>query len=104
MAPNKNVVDQIILQLVRTAVDLKRGTGFVPESAELASETEILGAILAQYLEKSGRAIAETAYAALDKSGLTVEALGLAELWRRMNPEQNDLWAPEEDDLDGNGN
>lgn len=92
----------MVNQLVRTAVDLKRETSFVKGIAEIASETQILGIILAQYFKNSGRKIAETAYAAFDKAGLTVEALAFSELWRRSNPEQNDLWATGDDDLDGN--
>ncbi len=104
MKPDEKLVDQIVSMLVRTAIDLKREAEFVPEASEIASESEILGKILALYFKKSGRKIAEMAYAALDEAGLTVEALALSELWRRSNPEQNDLWATEEDDLNGNPN
>ncbi len=97
MASNEKFSDDLVNQLVRTAIDLKRETTFVKGIAEIASETQILGAILAEFLKKSGRKIAETAYAALDAAGLTVEALAFSELWRRGNPEQNDLWATEED-------
>lgn len=91
--------DNLINQLVRTAIDLKRETTFVEGAAEVASETAILGSILARYLKKSGRKIAETAYWAFDAAELTVEALAFSELWRRSNPEQNDLWATEDDGL-----
>ena len=99
MTPNEKFTDELIHQLVRTAVDLNRETTYVKGIAEIASETEILGSILAGYFKKSGRKIAETAYAALDEAGLALEALAFAELWRRSNPEQNDLWATEDDDL-----
>lgn len=101
---DEELADQVVSMLVRTAIDLKRETGFVQESAELAAETEILGQVIARYFHGSGRKIAETAYAALDKAGLAVEALAFAELWRRGNPDQDDLWAPEEDGLNGNLN
>ncbi|SRR5579875_543144 len=99
MTSSEKFSDDLVNQLVKTAVDLKRETGFVKGVAEIASETQILGTILAKYLQKSGRKIAETAYAAFDAAELTVEALAFAELWRRSNPEQNDLWATEDDDL-----
>ncbi|MDE1763894.1 MAG: hypothetical protein KGH88_06585 [Thaumarchaeota archaeon] len=104
MTPDEKLADQIVSMLVRTAIDLKRETSFVPEAAEIASESEILGQILVQYFKMSGRKIAETAYAALDEAGLAVEALAFSELWRKMNPDQNDLWATEEDYPDGNHN
>lgn len=102
MAPDEKFSDELVHQLVRTAIDLKRQASFVPESAEIASETEVLGRVLARYLKKSGRKIAETAYAALDEAGLAVEALAVSELWRKMNPDQDDLWST--GDGDGNHN
>lgn len=99
MSSNEKLADQIISHLLRTSIDLKRETIFVPESADIASESEILGSIIAQYFKNVGRKIAETAYAAFDAAGLTVEALAFAELWRRSNPEQDDLWTTENEDL-----
>lgn len=104
MASNKKFTDDLIHQLVRTAIVLKLENTFTPAVAEVLSESEILGSILAQYYKKSGRKIAEIAYAAFDKAGLTVEALAFSKLWRRSNPDQNDLCATEKDDLDGEHN
>ncbi|MDE1862248.1 MAG: hypothetical protein KGI33_04980 [Thaumarchaeota archaeon] len=91
--------DDLISQLVRTAIDLKREACFEEGAAEVASETLILGSILAMYLKKCGRKIAETSYAVLDSAGLTVESLAFSELWCRIHLEQDDLWETDEDDL-----
>ena len=102
MTPNEKFSDDLVHHLVHAAIVLKRESAFTSGAAEIGSNSEILGTILATYFENSGRKIAETAYAALDAAGLTVEALAFSELWRRSNPEQNDLWANEDHDLDGN--
>lgn len=79
MTSNEKFTDDLIHQLVRTAVDLRREAGFVKGIAEIPSETTILGTILARYFKNSGRKIAETAYAALDAAGLTVDALAFSD-------------------------
>lgn len=99
MTSKEEFTDDLINQLVRTAVDLKRETGFEVGAVTVDSETAILGSILAGYFKNSGRKLAETTYAAFDKAGFTVEALAFSELWRRGHPEQDDLWATEDDDL-----
>ena len=99
MTSKEEFTDDLINQLVRTAIDLKREACFVEGAAEVSSETVILGSVLAVYLKSPGRRSAETVYAALDMAGLTVEALAFSELWRRSYPEENDLWAAEDDDL-----
>lgn len=99
MPSNEQFTDDLIRQLVRTTIVLKLESSFTPAAAEVVAESEILGSVIAKYFKNAGRKIAETAYAAFDAAGLTVEALAFAELWRRSNPEQNDLWATEDDDL-----
>lgn len=101
MASNEKFTDELVRQLVRTAIVLKLESTFTPAAAEVVAESEILGSIIAQYFKNAGRKIAEMAYAAFDAAGLTVEALAFSELWRRSHPEQNDLWTTGEDDLDG---
>ncbi len=100
MPPRENFTNDLVNQLVHAAIVLKRESSFVEGGAKVASETEILGWIISHYFKKSGRKIAETAYAALDDAGL-VEALAFSEFWRKMNPDQNDLWATGEDDPNG---
>ncbi|MDE1862726.1 MAG: hypothetical protein KGI33_07430 [Thaumarchaeota archaeon] len=99
MTSKEEFTDDLIAQLVRTAIDLRRETGFEEGAAVVSSETVILGSILAMYFKKCGRRIAETSYAALDSADLTVEALAFSELWRRVHPGEGDLWETEEDDL-----
>lgn len=102
MNSSERFSDDLIRQLLRSAIILKIENSSTRGAAEVIAESEILGSIIAQYFKNAGRKIAETAYAAFDASGLTVEALAFSELWRRSNPGQNDLWSTEEDDLDGN--
>lgn len=104
VASSEKFSNDLINQLVRTAIDLKRQTSFVEGIADIASETEILGSILACYLENSGRKVAETAYAALEEAGLTVEALAFSELWRRSKPDETDLWSTRDGDRYGGRN
>lgn len=101
MSSSEKFSNDLVNQLVRTAIDLKRETSFVEGFSDIASEPEILGSILAGYFKNSGRKIAETAYAALEEAGMTPEALAFSELWRRSNPDQNDLWATGEGDRYG---
>ncbi|MGI0062711.1 MAG: hypothetical protein ACREBA_09705, partial [Nitrosotalea sp.] len=68
MESDEKAVDQIIRQLVKTVIELKREIAFVPEYAQKAAESEILGIILAQYFRWSGRQVAETAFAGLEEA------------------------------------
>ena len=99
MSTKDEFTDDLIAKLIRTAIDLRREASFEEGAAQVASETGILGSILAMYFKKCGRKIAETSYAALDASGLTVEALAFSELWCRARSGEDDLWETEGDDL-----
>ncbi|MDE1863604.1 MAG: hypothetical protein KGI33_11935 [Thaumarchaeota archaeon] len=99
MTSGERFADDLVRQLVRAAIVLKIESSFAPEVAEVTAESEILGSIVAKYFRNAGRKIAETAYAAFDDAGLTVEALAFSELWRRSHPEQDDLWETEDDGL-----
>ena len=103
MAPNETI-DQLVLQLVRTAAALRREADFVSGSADVPTESELLGGILAQYFEGSPRRLGEAVYAALERADLNAEALGFNGIWRTANPQQRDLWIPEEDEDGGNRN
>lgn len=103
MAPNETI-DQLVLQLVRTAATLRREADFVPGSADVPTESELLGGILAQYFAGSPRKLGEAIYAALEWADLNAEALGFNAIWRTANPGQADLWVPEEDEDGGRRN
>lgn len=75
MASNEKFTDDLIHQLVCTAIVLKLENNFTPAVAEVLSESKMLGSIIAQYFKNTGRRIAETAYATFDAAGLTVEHL-----------------------------
>lgn len=96
---SKKLVDQIVWQLVRTAIDIKRETGPAHLLQEAESDSEILGGIVAMYL-RSQRKVAEAAFSALEEAGLHIESLGLDDTWRLRHPGQDYLWITEED-LDG---
>lgn len=87
--------NDMVRQLLRTAIDIKREKGFALEFDKMESETRVLGKILAQYLDGAPRKIAEAAYAALEEAGLHAESLGLNIVWNATNPGQDDLWIPQ---------
>ena len=95
MRQYRNIKDDKIRQLLRAAIDIKREKGFAIEFDEIEPETRVLGIILAIYLERSPRKIAEAAYAALEEAGLYAESLGLNIVWNATNPGQEDLWIPQ---------
>lgn len=99
MEQGKKLADQIVWQLVRTAIDIKRETGPACIFQETESDSEILGSIVAMYL-RSQRKVAEAAFSALEEAGLHIESLGLDDTWRLRHPGQDYLWVTEED-LDG---
>ncbi|MGI0060911.1 MAG: hypothetical protein ACREBA_00490 [Nitrosotalea sp.] len=97
MESDEKAVDQVIRQLVKTVIELKREIAFVPEYAQKARESEILGIILAQYFRWSGRQVAETAYAGLEEANFHKESHRFNEIWQANNPDQADLWINEEE-------
>lgn len=97
MESDEKTVDQVIRQLVKTAIELKREVAFVPEYAQKARESEILGIIVAQYFKWSGRQVAETAYAGLEEANFHTESHKFNEIWREGKPSENNLWMSEED-------
>ncbi len=97
MESDEKTVDQIISQLVKTAIELKREVAFVPEYAQKARESEILGIIVAQYFKWSGRKVAEAAYAGLEEANFHTESHRFNEIWQANNPGEPDLWINEEE-------
>lgn len=97
MQSKQKTIDETIKELVKKAIELKREIAFVPEYAQKASESEILGIIAAQYFRWSGRQVAELAYAGLEEANFHTESHRFNEIWCANNPDQDDLWITEEE-------
>lgn len=96
MQSKEKTIDETIEELVKKAIELKREIAFVPEYAQKASESEILGIIVAQHFKWSGRQVAEVAYAGLEEANFHTESHRFNEIWHERNPGQDDLWICEE--------
>jgi hypothetical protein len=96
MQSKEKTIDETIKELVKKAIELKRSIAFVPEYAQKASESEILGIIVAQHFKWSGRQVAEVAYAGLEEANFHTESHRFNEIWQANNPDQTDLWICEE--------
>lgn len=97
MQSKEKTIDETIKELVKKAIELKREVAFVPEYAQKASESEILGIIVAQYFRWSGREVAEVTYAGLEEANFHTESAKFNEIWHEKNPSEADLWITEED-------
>jgi hypothetical protein len=92
MQSKEKTIDETIEELVKKAIELKRSIAFVPEYAQKATESEIMGIIIAQHFKWSGRQVAEVAYAGLEDANFHTESGKFNEIWQENNPGQSDLW------------
>ncbi len=78
--------------LIGKAIELERKTAFTPEYAAKASDSEVMGIIIAHHFKWSGRSVAETTFAGLEDSNFHAESKLFNEMWKKNNPGESDLW------------